>query len=644
MTTAIPTRLALTTVLLAGLATSGPPGRLHAIVQDDDPLWSGTISTTRTAHGTVAAGPDGSIEVTASETVSWRLHGDGSATYTATYEERQLWRANGRALPIVISGSGSGLGRAGAFLLDPDPLAGRLLGIRAGWVVTAAPDDAFAGTEDRTEFDRPILEMFTELGAALAPIAGQSPPGGVDLSGSILPVELSPGGVEVPVEAAQSTPTLSGSVRQPTALGLQFQVPGTETVTWSLTRVDPPVNPRVSIRGPRCGCLDPGQPEGTVFRFAAFAVPRGGEFSAFTITSEGQPPEVLLNEGGEEPRLEVRASRETGAITLDITYTRNGRVSRAEPLRMEFCLVEPPELPGRRRDLAFDDGGVLTVRATGRAWHNGQDVSGRLQWEAERMGRPTVLEATPFDAIGQDVTFRYRGLPDANADFGDKRLTARAREGQCDCARDTRIRAFFDPAARTHPGGDRTPNWLYYWRQTEAAPAEARPLLHYTSTVRDRDGRIVLAHWDGDVQRMFVGDLIVSPTGCRTAVDPVRHAPTGRDRAQGFDCFAETLRHELQHRADAIEWWGDAYGPAAAGMSVIWLDFDSDQVPNLVEDRLPGCSRFSQASCDARPFDDVSDAEVRAYYTGWAWPIGTADREDWSCGPLARQWRGGACR
>lgn len=48
-------------------------------------------------------------------------------------------------------------------------------------------------------------------------------------------------------------------------------------------------------------------------------------------------------------------------------------------------------------------------------------------------------------------------------------------------------------------------------------------------------------------------------------------------------------------------------------------------------------------TCQRRPFQDVTDAEINAYYQGWTWPIGSVDGEDWSCGELSKQWTGKKC-
>lgn len=147
---------------------------------------------------------------------------------------------------------------------------------------------------------------------------------------------------------------------------------------------------------------------------------------------------------------------------------------------------------------------------------------------------------------------------------------------------------------------------------------------------------------------------MVGDGAARTCATPMTeslpHVPSGRPEAEGIDCFAEVIRHELRHREDFIEWWGSPKGPHALSQAD-WLrrDPDLDQVPTDVEDRLPGCrsgdpTRDNKYSCDARPQDDVPDVEMRAYYTGWQWPIGALDHQDWSCGgPSSKQFRSPRC-
>ena len=111
----------------------------------------------------------------------------------------------------------------------------------------------------------------------------------------------------------------------------------------------------------------------------------------------------------------------------------------------------------------------------------------------------------------------------------------------------------------------------------------------------------------------------------------------------------------MQHRTDAIDWWGSPAGPNSVSIPEWFLrDWDHDQVPNTVEDLLAGCKvgtwtptlalgRDTWYTCNARPFDDVTDAEINAYWKGWTWPLGSVDGDDWSCGPQSRQWNGQKC-
>jgi hypothetical protein len=150
--------------------------------------------------------------------------------------------------------------------------------------------------------------------------------------------------------------------------------------------------------------------------------------------------------------------------------------------------------------------------------------------------------------------------------------------------------------------------------------------------VNDPNDRPIARYvWEDD--RLFVSNIL--EIGCRGRVDRAARAPVGVT-AEGIDCFAETLRHEWHHRSEELLWWRSSavgYTPA--------LDPDLDLVPSSVESKEPGCSSTSARSCTARPFADVTDREINAYYVGWTWPIGGADGEDWSCG--GKQWGGGGC-
>jgi hypothetical protein len=219
------------------------------------------------------------------------------------------------------------------------------------------------------------------------------------------------------------------------------------------------------------------------------------------------------------------------------------------------------------------------------------------------------------------------------------------------------ISAIFVGNDESHPGPGETPNWLYYWSLTNAVTGPERAALRYQETITDPNlpEAHPVAKYDHATQKVLLSAEIFTEHGCRAEHARGTRAPTGR-QAQGIDCFAETVRHEWQHRQDAIDWWGGPAGPFGVSLAA-WFarDWDHDQVPNEVEDREPGCrygslpsmtpagGRETWFTCSSRPFADVTDAEINAYYVGWTWPLGSVNAADWSCGPLGKQWRGKKC-
>ena len=92
-------------------------------------------------------------------------------------------------------------------------------------------------------------------------------------------------GVAFAAKGAASARTLTGSRTEtrvssgPENIDGLPNIPMTETITWNLTLG--PVQPKVSIRGPDCGCLDATDPESTPLTFRAGTTVGGGEFSEF---------------------------------------------------------------------------------------------------------------------------------------------------------------------------------------------------------------------------------------------------------------------------------------------------------------------------------------------------------------------------
>jgi hypothetical protein len=557
------------------------------------------------------------------------------------------------AIPAHGSGSGFGYGNA--------TFNGEV------WDIYAEAEDDLPIWTDYTAQDKwwlthvldGLKKMAEAMGKPIGPLGRHIEQGAASVPGAAVPSH----------EGAHAT-SLSGSLSEtlptPDALGVNLpNVPMTSTVSWNLKKA--PARSHVKIYGPPCGCIDPETGDKTL-HFIAGASPVGGELSEFIVSSSGQPPEIVSNVGGERPTLDIRGTKDTGAVTLKIRYTRNGVTSLSAPLTVDFCHIEKIELAdGDEHDLAFDLDGKLVVDAKTRAWRGGREVSGELEWDLEKMGAPTSLQSEPSTKKGAHVKFTYENMPRANSDFGEKKLTAKTT-GTCDCKREETIRALYPDVDSNHPD-DGTPNWFYYWRQTSALPGSARSLTIYQDVVVDPDlpGHPI-ARYDQKSQRILISRDVFGTRACRDEVDPENHFPTGR-HAQGIDCFGETVRHELQHRADAVAWWGGPAGPYAVSLLDWFLgDWDHDQVPNKVEDSLAQCkagawtnapidaaklltlqddlvARGKQTwfTCRKRPFADVTDAEINAYWQGWMWPIGSVDSEDWSCGDLSKPWTGKKC-
>lgn len=422
--------------------------------------------------------------------------------------------------------------------------------------------------------------------------------------------------------------------RPPEALHLQL------TVSWR-ARLEKDEDVRVAIEGPACGCMNAEDAESKPLRFTATASKPGGTFTRFAVRPVGAAPREIVNQGGSTARLELAAARGTEAVTLAITYQKDGKQHQAEH-RLELCAMDSIRFAGGYRDHTFDDSkpGRLEVRASAAAWHNGQEISPELTWRLEAMGSGTALD--PGDATGASVVLAYVGLPKLNSAFGEKTVTARVEKGACACEREARIRTFFPLAAVNHPPGDggtgadmtRAPNWYYYWMQTGARQGWGPSSFRHVPVIpAENPGDLVLARVLQDDELILLSDLIAAAGQPCTR----RSAGTGgaQPNAAGIDCFAEVIRHEGRHLEEYRLWWKGNWDRATID------DPDMDLIPNAVEAQEPGCSRFEKFSCTNRPFPTVPDTELFAYYEGWRWPLGSADKEDWSCG--GKQWKGGAC-
>ena len=420
----------------------------------------------------------------------------------------------------------------------------------------------------------------------------------------------------------------------------------TRRVTWTLAPVG--VRPRkddelaVEIDGPACACLDGEKVPGARVSWSARASRSGGSFDEFAVEAKGTASKVVENSGGTAARVILEPSRESGAVTLRATFTRDGRTVTATR-DVSFCVIDSIRIADGERDFAFDDAtpGVLTVpKARSRALYDGADASPELAWTIEPIGAAATTTLSPEHPTGGIVSVSYTGLPELNAALGPKRVEVALQKGDCLCKRASTIRAFYSPTAKNHPtpaagiapGTAPVPNWFYYYAQTPAIMGTAGVV--YTPTrFSARDRRQVIAQFDEQDGNVYLADLLWTSV-CRPAVPrggkPVVSTGAGND---GIDCVAETVRHEAQHRVDWAAWWPHGY--------LLPSDVDTDGVPSDVEAQHPGCSRVNKMSCDERPFVDVGDREINAYWVGWQWQSGSIDAHDWACGAKGKQWKDG---
>jgi hypothetical protein len=212
------------------------------------------------------------------------------------------------------------------------------------------------------------------------------------------------------------------------------------------------------------------------------------------------------------------------------------------------------------------------------------------------------------------------------------------KKGNCDCEEEVRTALFFPRDSKNNPE-EKDPNWSYYWKQTSAGKGEEgepfnykvvpaippfnKKLCAYISCFMDCGG--VPADPRGIAEYDNFEDIIYIPD----ALPLMSCAPRqpGAKEETGIDCYANTVRHETQHRINTISWWG----PKMARYKCL-DDLDGDSVPNDIEDSTPGCDKLDFSSCPNRPkwLGDLGDMEFGSYQAGWTWQIGAADKEDWA--------------
>ena len=299
--------------------------------------------------------------------------------------------------------------------------------------------------------------------------------------------------------------------------------------------------------------------------------------------------------------------------------------------------------------IAFDGStpGVLTIRAAAETDPRGHESE--IEWRVPDI-TGAALDVQPASRRGPAVTATYRGLPERNALFGRQRLTARFGGAGCGAERSVDVQIFFPRDAANNPGGTE-PNWFYYWKQTQAfvGPGQYQD---------DREGCQLTATPDEDFRGYYrydsvrlAGRLIGIGRDHYYICDLVRFSFRYEcafvdqcTTADGIDFFAIASHHENLHYEHFMEWWCPVGGwpiPDPQDGALIpqpgTPDQDSDRIPDTLEAAL-GFDPHQRLTHPIAGHPRVNtDEHYLTYRSAEAWPLGSADGEDWAC--PGHQWR-----
>jgi hypothetical protein len=332
----------------------------------------------------------------------------------------------------------------------------------------------------------------------------------------------------------------------------------------------------------------------------------------------------------------------TGSIRVDYTLSYNGKpavriLKPADGTRRVFGLAADGSTE-------FDSALIIAAEAS----VSPPELASQLVWTVEP-ARSSTIEVKNQD--GGRATITLMGLPQDNADFGPKKLTARAGDAEDSVT----VELFYRREARDHDrrAPSTEPNWSFYWRQTAAAQGHTSKIVYDPNCPKSEE-RIEAQYRGGD--SIYICDF--SDVG---GFSYLGQAIKGFS-CEGIDKYAVLVGHEWEHRRQYFEWWGGGKiepfydctpaqkaDPANCDKTVVpgkVCDCDSDGIPDRLESGLGLNSHHTQTkppndmSCGDDPDDDTkkrcNDSHWLAYKAGESWAVGSADKEDWSY--PGRQW------
>lgn len=426
--------------------------------------------------------------------------------------------------------------------------------------------------------------------------------------------------------------------------GLPDDPSASHRVEWTLEReLAPDGEPeqdqgpiQIRVEGPGCIC---GDTEGVFVASASGG--KGGRFEAFELrTTKGGKPRVIRNQGGVRAELTLSGDAETtgGTELTAIHIGSDGKRTRSAAHAVSFCEVRKPFSISNPHRIASNDwkyleaDRTLSIQYRSEARLNGKDVSKDMEWEFSNDSEKLFRQD---EERTQVANFEASQLPERNSSFGPHTITAMLSRDGCDCRSEpVTARVFFSRDGWNHPEGKGVPNWFYYWKQTRATtgPDGKRMPVWYVRNLPDQPQCQNMVYDDFSDPRPkqaacayeFCSDI----TYCDDEVVKLQcwNRPDG-SVSEGIDCFAESLRHENQHRVELKSWWGQYMRNYSNAR-----DPDFDMVPSDVELNTAGCNPVAQKSCRDRPAQELTDIEFNAYKVGWSWPQnGPIVKEDWAC-------------
>ena len=326
----------------------------------------------------------------------------------------------------------------------------------------------------------------------------------------------------------------------------------------------------------------------------------------------------------------------SGTYTEDHPYTPYNLSWSLQP---DECSADSdiPEVviskPGKDAELVFrNEPGEIDSKAVAVVASEVPERS--LEWTFPEIAGST-LKTKPEDGRGKEVEFFYEGMPEKNSEFGKEREVSVILAPFRECMEPVRhpVRVFFERDGMGNPSGE-APNWFYYWLQTSAGDDQGR--VKYGGNGGFCEGQFGWFNNLEDLNNIYICDGVAREKG----TNPI----TGQE-TEGIDTFAITVIHELQHKTDYENWWGDfdrdnnrpdgSYNPAGTfEHKVVWRDYfnkkkQADRDGDGILDELEEDMGLDPENPDTHN-RGYKDSEYSAYEAENAWIIGWADEEDWA--------------